>query len=208
MPDIYPQVRELLLALMQDSIGPLAEGCRIQCPGKFSPACTAHARSAHADAKAWCAQIQHTLLLSPVLLFGVPLIETVEAEDGFLNFYFTAVAYDAIIAHMLRELPPAKELELPRDEIAYACWRMAMLARKGASPMPDDPVVKKAMWLTFGIAERVGEERLLTLRKRDAAKSLLSMSRHLPPRERPAFQNQCGSLAECALRLLQLAAEN
>ena len=204
LTDIYAHVRALLSALLQDSLGIPADACRIQCPGKFSPACSAAAKSLHADAAAWCERIHARLEERPVLLFGVPLIDTVEAEDGFLNFYFTTEAYDAIIAHMLKELPAVYELPEPCDQVGYAAWRMAMLARKGPSPMPDDPVLKKTMWITFGIAERLGDERLLALRKSDAAKALLSISRHLPPRERPAFQNRCGSLAECALRLLSL----
>lgn len=204
MPDFYTEARNALLSLMQDSIGSLADGCRIQCPGKFSPACTAHAKTVHADAAQWCRLILRRLSESPVLIFGVPLIETVEEEDGFLNFYFTAAAYDAMIGHMLLELPPVTELALPHDEVSYASWRMSMLARKGASPIPDDPCVKKAAWLTLGVAEKAGEPRLLALRKREAAAALLGMSRRLPPRERPALQNRCGSLAECALRLLQL----
>lgn len=204
MPDFYKEARSALLSLMQDSIGALADGCRIQCPGKFSPACTAHAKTVRADAEQWCRLILRRLSEAPVLMRGAPLIETVEAEDGFLNFYFTAAAYDAMIEHMLLELPPVTELALPHDEVTYACWRMSMLARKGASPVPDDPCVKKAAWLVLGIAERAGDRRLLALRKQEAAAALLGMSRRLPPRERPALLNRCGSLAECALRLLYL----
>ena len=204
MLDIYAEVRRLLKTLMQDSIGELAKNCRIQCPGKHSPACTAHAMAMHANAEEWCERSLARLSSSPVMLLGAPLIDTVEAENGYLNFYFSTAAYDAILAHMLEELPPARPLKLPQNEVDYACWRMYMLAHKGSSPFPDDPCVKKAMWLTFGITERLSDARLLKLRKEDAARSLLSMSRHLPPQERPILQNRCGSVAHCALRLLQL----
>lgn len=204
MTDIYAHVRTLLSALMEEAIGIPGEEARIQCPAKYSPAASSAAKSVQADAEAWCAALNRRIVEAPVLIFGAPLIDVVEAEGGFLNFYFTIEAYDAIVNHMLLELPPAGELAPPADEVGYVCWRMAMLTRKGPSPVPDDPVVKKALWLTFGITERLGDERLLALRKSDAARALLSLSRNLPPRERPAFQNRCGSLAECALRLLML----
>lgn len=62
-------------------------------------------------------------------LFGVPLLRTVEAENGWLLFFFRTDALDAYAA----QLPPAQE---PDD--SYFTRRLWMYARRADAPVPDD----------------------------------------------------------------------
>ena len=60
---------------------------------------------------------------------GVPLLRTVEAENGWLLFFFRTDALDAYAA----QLPPAQE---PDD--SYFARRLWMYARRADAPVPDD----------------------------------------------------------------------
>ena len=89
--------------------------------------------------------------------------------------------------------------------LPYMIARMRMLARKAGADCPDDPAVRHALWLCFGIAEAglgFAQRQARALR---AAHALAALGRELPPRERAELFSRCGALGRCAARLLALA---
>ena len=85
-------------------------------------------------------------------LFGVPLLRSVEVENGWLLFFFTTDALNAAA----QRLPDAEE-----PDGTYFARRLWMYARHDDAPVPDDPSVLQGFFAAlFGQSD--GERLFLS----------------------------------------------
>lgn len=199
---VYFHVRENLARGIGKAFAFSPDEIHIQCPGRGCGAVCAIPLIKNIDAQQAADTLNKRSSEYFGTLFCVPFVETVRAENGHLLFDFTADFYTAAMAHTLETYPPVPDLPIPENRVEYALWRMRMLSRKGEHACPNDSSVQAALFLALGIPERANDERLMRLRLTDTAEAVLSMSHHLPPAERPALLNRCGSVAEAVQRLL------
>lgn len=142
---------------------------------------------------------------TPAMFDGAPLFAEIAAREGHLCFSLTDAAYGVL---MRRVIACAALPELPEETgepIPYAAARMRMLARRESTGCPDDPAVRRALWLCFGIAEDGISPLELYARAGKAAGAALAMAHGLPPKERPRRLAACGEVGKCTARLLALA---
>jgi hypothetical protein len=139
----------------------------------------------------------------PLLLMGTAAVKRFETAGGLLLVHFLPLFYDALIRHTIDILPEPVCIN-GGTRMHYALDRMMMLSRKPMAPCPDDLFVQRALWLAFGIPERLTRERPPYPRLGEASDALLTMTHHLPPADRPALTNRLGGVARCAARLLTL----
>jgi len=138
-------------------------------------------------------------------LFGAPLLERVEYNNGHLLFAFTPAFYTAAMEEAIARYPlPEGAYPQQPEQGALAFYRMQSFIRKGPAHCPDYPPVQQALWLALGIPERITNKRLLKLRILETADALLTMGQGLPPRERPLLYAHCGSVGNAAARLMLL----
>lgn len=140
----------------------------------------------------------------PGELLGAPLVERIGHNGGHLLFTLTPAFFTAAARLAVESLPPPAPLWGVPGESAYAAVRMGMLARKPWAPCPADPAVRMALWRAMGIPERLSEPGPLRLRLSEAARALLTMTHHVPPRDRTALIDRCGGVGAAAARLLSL----
>lgn len=180
----------------------------IRCPAAGCEASTSFALFSGSDPQAVLKAFETQLKETPPLFCGTPVFRRVFERKGHICFELTTEMYDCFVQSASGlEAAPLCGTGLDRTE--YALNRMLMLAHTSKfygehASCPDDPRVRRALWLCFGIVERLKSPRLLKLRINDAAQALLTMSHHLPPAQRPALLRRCGGVADCASRLLHL----
>ncbi len=197
---VYFRIREALARGLSDALGFSADEIDIRCPGRGCGAVCALPLSKGFDAQEAAQKLNDTQPFGEI--FGEPFVSDVRAENGHLLFYFTPAFYTKAMEYTLDEYPAVTDPNIPENRVEYALWRMRMLSRKGAHECPNDPAVQAALLLALGIPERAGDEKLMRLRLTDTAEAVLHMTHHLPPAERPALLNRCGSVAEATQRLL------
>ena len=115
--------------------------------------------------------------VSECTLFGVPLLASVRAENGWLLFFFTADAIDAYA----KTLPPAGE---PDD--SYFARRLWIMVRHADADTPDDPFLLDGFYAALFHAPN-GERRLL------------SASHHLNGNARVALEQRLSRAAKILL---------
>ncbi len=142
---------------------------------------------------------------APAALCNAPAFSNIALQGGHICFALTNAAYAAL----MRAVEESGALPaLPEDTapfLPYMIARMRMLARKAGADCPDDPAVRHALWLCFGIAEAGLGFAQCQARALRAAHALAALGRELPPRERAELFSRCGALGRCAARLLALA---
>ncbi len=205
----FAPVRQLLADAIGRATGRDIPPDWIDCLAKGYPARSAAALKLGIDAGE-LAQFLQTRREDCGVLFGAPLVQSVEAKQGHLLFSFTPAFYTGAVETVLSCFAP---VEGPfavggPDRVRYGLQRMWMLSRKPHCGCPDDRVVQRALWLALGIPERLGQPRPLCRRLQEATDALLGMSYHLPPRRRPHMLNVCGGVADAAARLLYCGLES
>ncbi|MBQ5991585.1 MAG: hypothetical protein IJL62_03445 [Clostridia bacterium] len=110
-------------------------------------------------------------------LFGAPLIRKIEAENGWLLFFFTADAIDAY----------AKTLPAPGEpDDSYFARRLWITVRHADAETPDDPVLLDGFYAVLFSAPN-GERRFL------------SAPRHLDGTARVALEQRMKRMANVLL---------
>lgn len=123
---------------------------------------------------------------------GVPVLEKVRAERGWLIFDFSHPFFQKLL-ELGQGLPPA-------SPNAYWGNRLHLLARKGEAPCPGDFALRQTLFLAFwswgtGRYAPALFQRLLTLT-------------HIsPPAARLALEKECGSAAKALLGFMGKAEE-
>ena len=79
---------------------------------------------------------------------------------------------------------------------SYALQRMKMLARYPAHSCPENPAVRRALYLAL-IAGETGK------RREEAERNLLEMCSSVPPEKRQELCRTCGDVARAAIELLK-----
>ena len=187
---VLAQVRRALAAGVSDVLGIRMAEEDIRLPARGADAASPRALALSADASRWAASLSlHTGRFPAVL--GAPLLAQVRAKNGWLLFTLHDRFYDAALAKILRDAPPAAFCD------SYAYHRMRMLSRYPACGCPAFPSVQRALLLCLSAAERPTDAR-----RAAAEQALLAMAYPLPPPERQALLRRCGGVAEAACRLL------
>ena len=119
-------------------------------------------------------------------LSDCPQVRAVQERNGWLLFFLSDAWFDELIRW-------AKALDA-RPTGSYVENRMAMLARKGDAPCPDEENVRRALWASY-LAYRRGawrpsDERLV-----------LTMTHKATGMERIALENRCGGAAAAIQKL-------
>lgn len=110
-------------------------------------------------------------------LFGMPVLDAVRAENGWVLFFFRAAALDA----MAMRLPPASE---PDD--TFFARRLWIWAQHADAQTPDDPTLLQGVFgVLFGAP--------------DAQNTLLSAPYRLDGQARAAFEQRLGRAAKILL---------
>lgn len=113
-------------------------------------------------------------------LSACPQVRAVEEKNGWLLFYLSDAWFDGLIRW-------ARELDT-RPAGSYVENRMAMLARRGEAPCPDEEPVRRALWAAF-LAYRRGFWRAADERQ------VLTMTHHVTGAARIALEDRCGGVA-------------
>jgi hypothetical protein len=188
---------------LTDAFGRPFQPADLYCPSKLAPVSVSLAKLRGRERENIENELNERLASEPIILLGTDAVKGVERAGGLLLIHFLPLFYDALIRHTIDILPEPVCIN-GETRMHYALDRMMMLSRKPIAPCPDDIYVQRALWLSFGIPERLTCKRLLDLRLRGASDALLTMTHHLPPAERPALANRSGGVARCAARLLTL----
>lgn len=115
-----------------------------------------------------------------------PQVREVRERNGWLLFFLSDAWFNELIrwTKALNTRPGGSYLEN----------RMAMLARKGDAPCPDEEAVRRALWAAYLAyrrgAWRAADERLA-----------LTMTHGQSGAERIALENRCGGAAAAILKL-------
>lgn len=125
-------------------------------------------------------------------LLGVPLVQAVVHQGNWACFTLTDVFYARCVAYVQERLPLPEE-----DGNCFILNRMLALSRKGGTGCgcPPEGKVQRALWLLLG-----GEESPAI--RRAGEEAFLSMTLHLPPRNRQALLNECGDMADACARMI------
>ncbi len=211
MTDLYALLRERIAGTAGTLLGAEILPVQIDCPAQGCPARCALPRILGEDAAAWAQALQQDI--AAFTLFGQPLLSKVEHNEGHLLFHLTDAFYTAALKIVLDELPgvtdpgpSTPQEDAARARIAYTMRRMWMLSRKarGEPKCPSNPAVQRALFLAIGVLERLNHPRALTLRLLAASDALLSMTRSVLPRQRPALCTQAAHVGDAAARIYQL----
>lgn len=211
MTGLYALLRAELAEKAGTLLGTNIAPAQIDCTAEGYPARSAAPLAAGANAAEWAAILQNGA--STFTLLGVPLVQSVEHSGGHLLFRFTDTFYTAALTSALSILPrvdgtriPASDRDAALARISYTLRRMWMLSRKAeAEPAcPPNPAVQRALYLTLGSLERLDHPHALTLRLLDASDALLSMTRSVLPRQRPALCAKCAHVGDAAARVFAL----
>ena len=115
-----------------------------------------------------------------------PQVREVRERNGWLLFFLSKDWFDGLIDR-------AKALDA-RPAGTYLENRMAILARKGDAPCPDEENVQRALWTAY-LAYRRGFWREADERV------VLTMTHSVTGRDRIALENRCGGAAAAILKL-------
>ena len=115
-----------------------------------------------------------------------PQVREVRERNGWLLFFRSKDWFDGLIDR-------AKALDA-RPAGTYLENRMAILARKGDAPCPDEENVQRALWTAY-LAYRQGFWREADERV------VLTMTHSVTGRDRIALENRCGGAAAAILKL-------
>jgi len=114
-----------------------------------------------------------------------PQVRDVREKNGWLLFYLSDAWFDKLIAW-------AAALDT-RPAGSYVENRMAILARKGMAPCPNEEHVRRALWTAY-LAFRRGAWR-------EADEQLiLTMTHEAMGGDRIALENRCGGVAAAILK--------
>lgn len=212
MTDLYALLRAELAEKAGKLLGTDVAPAQIDCVADEYPARSAIPLAQGADAAEWALILQNGA--SAFTLFGVPLVQTVTHNGGHLLFAFTDEFYTAALHNALLELPridtPAiriSENDAAMARLSYTLRRMWMLSRKaqgGEIACPSNPAIQRALYLALGALGRLDHPRALTLRLLEASDALLTMTRSVLPRQRPALCAKCAHVGDAAARVFAL----
>ncbi len=142
----------------------------------------------------------------PPRLGNAPFIGGIGVKNGTLRITLTREALEALARAAVEKLPPQKQWLCEGCGLGtregYAMARMGTLARKGDKGLPQDEAALRALWLALGICAYPGDAARTRARLKQAVEALLTMSHHLPPRERAALMNRCGLVGMAAEKLI------
>lgn len=200
--DAYDLAREAISSYLTAARGRAFLKTDFYIPSKRAPVSYPLAKL---KSSSGCAGIEKCLneglLSKPVTILGADAVKSFETADGLLLIHFSSMFYDTLMRHTIEILEePADVQGVSRAH--YALNRMMMLSRKPLASCPDDSHVQRALWTAFGITDRLCGKRALRLRLENASDALLTMTHHLPPKDRPQLFERCGGAARCAARLL------
>lgn len=204
----YGTVRAAIINLFREAIAVEIPPDALCFRCKYAEISTAIALNRREDAEAWAGALSAHLIDSPSVAYGEPLIDTILCTGGHLCFVLTKRFYNAAVKRVIASYPFPPLIPNPSGTAQYACDRMLMLARKGGSGCPDNPLARRALWLAFGIPEAAVCPRRLRSRLNEAAEALLAFPRSVAPKMRPHLANESGEAADCAARLLWLGLNN
>ena len=177
MEDLYSSLTTDLAAWVSDATGTPITGADFRLPreeGQLSLGVFVQS-----DAGAAAEKLRETLP-------ACPSVREVREKNGWLLFYLSDAWFDELIAW-------AAALDT-QPTGSYVENRMAILARKGMAPCPDEEHVRRALWTAY-LAFRRG-----TWREADE-RLILTMTHEAMGRDRIALENRCGGVAEAILKL-------
>lgn len=188
MEDVLSALSASLVSGISGAVGLPASGLRLRIPARGAAvACPLLGEADMAATRLTAADFP------PVL--GVMPVRHVSAKNGWLLFTLSDEFYTAALRYVQRTLPRPDS-----DGGCRALNRMRCMARAGGDVCPPDERVQRA-WLLTLCAYPGGA----ALRRAKAA--LLSMTHHIPPRERAALAAACGGVADAAARALSAFSE-
>ncbi len=112
-----------------------------------------------------------------------------------------ALDYEALMHRAAELLPPPVYPDIASDA-GFTLARLMTLSRKKHCGLPDDPSIKRALWLCLGAAAFPGDPARTRIRRREAAAAALQLTHGVPPREREALRALCAQPADAMARLL------
>lgn len=135
------------------------------------------------------------------------MISTAHASSkGHVNFSFTSLFYDALMAEAVKAPLVMPKLHEPPTAVEYALQRMYMIERVygRVGTCPEDGEARAALWAALGIPEALGQKKLLRLRLEHAAKLLLAAPSYAQPRMRRERLGAFSGVAAAGARMLAL----
>lgn len=112
-----------------------------------------------------------------------------------------ALDYEALMRRAAGMLPPPDYPDIATDA-GFALARLMTLSKKIHCGLPDDPGIKRALWLCLGAAAFPGDAARTRVRRSEAAAAALQLTHGVPPREREALRALCAQPADAMARLL------
>lgn len=201
MPDFYSLARGELTLLLQTALHASLNAGDVICPSRVGHATTAAALRLKLDAELLAEQIRVCNAERPLILLGVPALESADAVNGYINFTFSSSFFTAAMQKVIDTIPlqPVSEIDFRYPVLG----RLRAMAHKPFAPCPDDPRVMRALWLALGLAGESGDGAR-GARLNEALSALSGMTHHIAKRDRQALIRRCSGVAGCAARLMQM----